>query len=304
MDALSALLDGPRAQGAFLLKALLGGEWSLSVEDQAALSIIAVVRGQAIVRGADGVHVASTGDVVLVRGPEPYIVASGPDVDEDIRILPGQVCIDPRGSLLTESMGLGVRTWGNTRDPDASVLLIGAYERETSVGTLMLAALPHVLVVSGTDSLVPLLLADELARDLPGQQAVLDRLLDLLVVTVLRTRQPAAPGSERPDRVVERALALLQERPAEPWTVESLSRAVGLSRAALARRFAARVGVPPLRYLTHWRLALTADLLVGSDLTLAAIAARVGYSNAFALSAAFKREHGLSPRDHRAALIR
>ena len=73
----------------------------------------------------------------------------------------------------------------------------------------------------------------------------------------------------------------------------------GLSRAALARRFVLQMREPPLTYLTRWRLALAADLLVSTDSTLAAIASKVGYANAFALSAAFKRVHGESPRDYR-----
>ena len=91
----------------------------------------------------------------------------------------------------------------------------------------------------------------------------------------------------------------MEQHPELPWTVESSVTQVGLSRAALARRFTEQVGEPPLTYLTRWRLALAADLLVGTDLTLAAIAARVGYANPFALSAAFKRVLGGSPRDYR-----
>ena len=73
----------------------------------------------------------------------------------------------------------------------------------------------------------------------------------------------------------------------------------GLSRAALARRFVVQVGEPPLTYLTRWRLALAADLLASTDKTLVAIASTVGYANPFAVSAAFKRVHGESPRDYR-----
>jgi AraC-like DNA-binding protein len=91
----------------------------------------------------------------------------------------------------------------------------------------------------------------------------------------------------------------MEQHPELPWTVAGLGEQVGLSRAALARRFTEQVGEPPLAYLTRWRLALAADLLVGTDLTLSAIAARVGYANPFALSAAFKRLHGTSPTSFR-----
>ncbi|CAM5354763.1 hypothetical protein GCM10010345_77560 [Streptomyces canarius] len=68
----------------------------------------------------------------------------------------------------------------------------------------------------------------------------------------------------------------------------------------LARRFTELVGEPPMTYLTGWRLTLAADLLRDPDATVGAVAQRVGYGSAFALSAAFKRERGLSPQEHRA----
>jgi AraC-like DNA-binding protein len=75
-----------------------------------------------------------------------------------------------------------------------------------------------------------------------------------------------------------------------------------VSRAALARRFTELVGEPPMTFLTGWRLALAADLLRDPDTTVGAAARRVGYSNAFALSAAFKRVRGVSPQQYRSAL--
>ena len=142
-------------------------------------------------------------------------------------------------------------------------------------------------------------LAREVVRDEPGQAAVLDRLLDLLLVSVLRTALSdtvAGPG----DASVRTALRAMEEHPERAWTVQSLAQAAGLSRAAFARRFAEQVGEPPLAHLTRWRLALAADLLGGTELTLAAIATRVGYSDAFALSTAFKRRYGVPPSRYRA----
>jgi AraC-like DNA-binding protein len=150
------------------------------------------------------------------------------------------------------------------------------------------------------------LLAEEIGRDEPGQQSVLDRLLDLLLIAVLRAwfarPDAAAPAWYRAhgDPVVGTALRLLQHNPAHPWTVASLAAASGVSRAALARRFTDLVGEPPMTFLTGWRLALAADLLREPDATLGAVARQVGYGTAFALSAAFKRVRGISPRQHRA----
>ena len=116
----------------------------------------------------------------------------------------------------------------------------------------------------------------------------------------------ARPDAEAPawyrangDPVVGRALRLLHHNPSHPWTVATLAAEVGVSRAALARRFTELVGEPPMTFLTGWRLALAADLLRDPDATLGAVAHQVGYGSPFALSAAFKRVRGISPQQHR-----
>ena len=298
MGGIGVLVDGPRAQRAFALKAVFDGTWSITIEDRAPLTVVVMARGRATFTGRHGATDVRAGDVVMVRGPAPYTFSDTAQTPEDIRILPGQVCVDPNGRLLAEDMELGLRTWGNTRSDDATVMLIGTYQHDTSVGSLLLSKLPAELVIRDFEPALISLFAEEIIGDEPGQAAVIDRLLDLLVLRCARTVRARSTGRSG-DELVGRALRAIEEHPAHPWTVESLAARVGLSRAALARRFVVQLGEPPLTYLTRWRLALAADLLVGTDHTLAAIASEVGYANAFALSTAFKRVHGESPRDYR-----
>ncbi|WP_129839942.1 AraC family transcriptional regulator [Streptomyces sp. RFCAC02] len=309
--ALGSLLDGPRARGAFLMRAVLRPPWCVAVRDEAPLTVISVVRGSACVhpQGAGGVEPLTAGELALVRGPAPYTVADDPATEPQATIRPGGCSVAADGTDLCEEMDLGVRTWGNTPDGDGpTVLLIGTYRLRGDLTGRLRDALPRVLPLRrhAFDSPLPALLDAEIRRDAPGQEVVLDRLLDLLVIEALRTWY-ASPGADAPpgahahsDPAVARALRLLHDHPAHPWTVAGLAAKAGVSRAALARRFTALVGEPPMTYLTGRRLGMAADLLREPDATLDSVARRVGYGSGFALSTAFKRERGVRPSEHRA----
>lgn len=107
-----------------------------------------------------------------------------------------------------------------------------------------------------------------------------------------------APRDER----IERALSAMRERLDERWTVKKLAKIAALSRAAFARRFAAEVGCPPLRHLMTLRIRRAAELLAGTQSSLAEIAEHVGYANEFALSRAFRRAVGKPPGSYRREL--
>ncbi|MGW7456919.1 AraC family transcriptional regulator [Streptomyces sp. NPDC054797] len=312
MDTLTGLLEGPKARGAFLLKSVLDPPWSVRIEDRAPLSVVTMVHGTAwlLPEGEDAEPVRiGPGDVAVVRGPEPYRVADSPETPVQITVGPDQRCSTQAGEDVSDSMALGVRTWGAASPgAGAAVMLSGTYQAPGEIGRRLLDALPTILVrpAGAADATLITLLASEISREEPGQEVVLDRLLDLLLIGVLRA-WPTAAGSGAPawyraggDPVVGPALRLLHENPAHGWTVEELALRVGVSRASLARRFTEVVGEPPAGYLTGWRLALAADLLREPDATVATVARRVGYGSAFALSTAFKRVRGVSPREFRA----
>lgn len=302
------MLDGPRARGAFLLRAMLDPPWSLRIQDEAPLCLVALVRGEASVLPDEGdVMRLGPGDVLIASGPEPYTVADDPATPPQVIIHPGQRCTTVQGKDLAEAMTLGVRTWGNSPD-GSTMMLVGTYEKRSEVSQRLLGALPPRLVIPADEWDSPLisLLGDEIVKDRPGQEVVLDRLLDLVLIAALRAWF-SRPEAEAPawyrahsDPVVGRVLWLLHNEPAQPWTVAKLAAEAGVSRAALARRFTELVGEPPMTYLTGWRLALAADLLRDPGATVGSVARQVGYGSPFALSAAFKRVRGISPQAHRA----
>jgi AraC-like DNA-binding protein len=307
VDALGGLLDGVRARGAFVLRLSLEPPWSMRIQDDAPLTLICVTQGSAVIVTDSGdSFFVRRGDVAVARGVEHYLFADEAQTEPQVVIHPGNLCTTLRGEDLRFEMSVGVRTWGNTASgTDRAVIC--AYEGRSEVSSRLLNALPTVLVLRGDKWQTPLvnLLADEAGRDGPGQEAYLDRLLDLLLMDVLRTwfdRDEQAPTWWRAehDQFVGPALRLIYNNPEHPWTVANLAAAVGCSRAVFARRFAEQVGEPPIAFLTGWRLALAADLLRACSDTIASVARRVGYSTPFALSSAFKRAYGVSPHVYRA----
>jgi AraC-like DNA-binding protein len=309
VDALGGLLDGVRARGAFVLRLSLDPPWAMRIQDDAPLTLICMTHGNAVIVTDSGdTFDVRPGDVAVARGVEHYLFADDAATEPQVVVHPGNRCTTLRGEDLRFEMSVGVRTWGNTA-AGSHRAVICAYQGRSEVSARLLNALPTVLVLSGDKWHSPLveLLVGEAGRDGPGQEAYLDRLLDLLLMDVLRTwfdRDEQAPTwwHAEHDPLVGPALRLIYNNPEHPWTVANLAAAVGSSRAVFARRFNEQVGEPPIAFLTGWRLALAADLLRTNGGTLASVARRVGYSTPFALSSAFKRAYGVSPNTHRAQL--
>lgn len=127
------------------------------------------------------------------------------------------------------------------------------------------------------------------------------QLVRLLLVEVLKLHLASAPAAERGfiralhDPVVAAAMAVIHRAPEQKWTVTSLAAAGNVSSSLLDERFREVLGMPPIRYLTTWRMHVAQDLLASTVLGVAAIARRVGYESEEAFSRAFKRKHGIAP---------
>ena len=305
MDVFGDLFRGLRAHGSLFGSTTLSPPWALHFVDGAPLTLCTALAGAGwIVPEHDAPEFLRAYETVIVRGPSTFTF-----VDEiDTRAEPvdcGEFCATPEQGGTRHRLG-----WNDCGDNEvgATTLIVGAYPVRGEISRRLLDALPVVLRVGvgGTGDAVLDHLAAEVARDVPGQQVVLDRLLDWMLVCTLREWFDR-PGGEAPgwwaaqrDPVVGDALRLLHADPAAPWTVSSLAERTGVSRSTLAKRFADLVGEPPLAYLTRWRMTLAADLLVErADATVAEVARAVGYSEPFGFSAAFKRVRGANPSEFR-----
>jgi AraC-like DNA-binding protein len=299
------MLQDVRSRGALFGRSHLAPPWSVRFVDGAPLTLLTMLRGSGWIVPDEGPAVPlEEGAVALVVGAQPFSVAddSAAGAEPWCTMNPGGHPTGADGGDLGDDVRLGVRTCGTGLDSPAA-LLSGTYQVRGQVCARLLRALPRVLVVPHGGELCAVLdlTVAEIGRNAPGQQAVLDRLLDLLLLSTLREwfARPEAdpPGWYRAlgDPVVGPALRLMHDDPARRWTVAALAAEAAVSRATFARRFTDLVGEPPMTHLAGWRLSLAADLLTGTDATVEAVARQVGYGSAFGLSVAFKRVHGTRP---------
>jgi AraC-like DNA-binding protein len=239
------------------------------------------------------------GDVILFPQGDPHVMSSAPgmrapSVDKSF-------FFSPRPPQLPYALSM--------KDAEITTARLdgGGRDRATIVCGL-LAALPRVLQVPGStlgaDSWVTTFLravVTESNQRRPGGEAVLERMSEMLFVEVLRRHIDSLPPEQTGwlagmrDPAVGRALALLHERPARPWTLQKLSQEAGLSRSSLHERFVHFIGQPPMQYLTRWRMQVASGLLRDTNAKLVEISLQVGYESEAAFSRAFKRGVGVSP---------
>ena len=289
MDLLQEHLIRARASGGVFARSAAVPPWGLRLSG-VQLAVHAVVQGHAWLwtEAGEDLLELTPGDLALVRGGRDHFIACQP----------GAHCVSPdefRSLHAADEGRLGAR---------GTVFLCGAYRFAGDIGAGLVEALPPVLPLPASidDPVhgVVTLLSRELAHPGPGQQTVLDRLLDVLVVLGLRVglaRSASAPAWFRAasDPRLSPALQAMHGKPAEPWTVDGLAKLSSMSRATFARAFRQALGQAPMKYLADWRMALARDLLLDQDRTLAEIASQVGYSSEYALATAFRRHHGQPP---------
>ena len=304
MDSLSPILDDMHFGGVVFTHVEMTAPWAwrLATPGLAAFHVITV--GQAwLLREREAPVLIEAGDLVILPAGEAHTIKDKPQsTAEPIDLLPFMEQSD-----LTPAQQSG---------GGAACRLISGHARfDVDMAAPLIAALPPLMHVMAHSSMPPLWLSigiqfleQEIAAPRPAQQAILNRVGDILLMECLRDYVESVPeGSGNwlaalKDKALSTALARIHQQPHHNWTVPELAQHACLSRSAFADRFSQALGEPPLTYLTRHRMRLAARQLRSTHLTISKVAEQVGYTSEAAFSQAFKREYGEAPSIWRQSL--
>jgi AraC-like DNA-binding protein len=311
MDALSEVLKALKLTSGLFLEAEFSAPWCIdsapgredvrhilpSAEHVSIYHLL--VDGECRARLPDGGETLAlaAGDLIMFPHGDGHLLGS------DVRLapVPAESLVEPspEGGLARILHGGG---GSNTR------FVCGYLACDSRLCRPLLSALPRMLRVPlGKGPAASWIIStlrrgtEETRAPRAGTDAVLAKLSELLFVEALRYYIETIPENERGwlaglrDPHVSRALGLIHAQPGRQWTVDELGREAGMSRSALAERFALLIGEPPMQYLTRWRLALAARALKEGNEPIVRLAEQVGYESEAAFNRAFKREFGMPP---------
>lgn len=328
LDPLSDVLRSVRLRGSVFFHVTCRDEWS-------ALAPSAREIGPSVMPGAEHVieyHMflkgggwvavdgvpplrMSAGDIVMLPHGDAHVVSSAPGVppqDTEDADLFDRVRDAAKPIPITYRGGAYLPGCGMPHDEASAVILCGFIACDLKPFNPLIEALPRLLHLpaEGVGAWVAPMLehaASESGDRRAGSAALLQRVSEMVFVDGARRYLDTLPAESQGwlgalrDRQVGRAIALMHAEPAEAWTLDELGRRVGLSRSALHERFVALAGLPPMQYLTNWRMQCGARLLREGHANVATVALEVGYDSEAAFARAFKRATGLPPAAWRRA---
>ncbi|MDH3500175.1 MAG: AraC family transcriptional regulator [Acidimicrobiia bacterium] len=303
-DALTDALRAVRMESSVFSRASLAAPWGVEAGTMTDGVFHAVVRGRAwaqLTGGGDPIAL-ERGDIVLMPFGHNHLMTD--EVGRPARPIDQLTTIDDRGMGQLVVEGDGAHT----------SLICGSVRFEPGGAHPLLSVLPpmiHARDVDGSLSTVIErligMIASEVDEPVPGSETVIARLTDVLVIYVLREYIRRLEGGQAGwlgalrDAEIGQALGLMHRRPEASWTAEALARAVGLSRSAFFSRFRAAVGETPSEYLTRWRVQVACRILRDERVSVASVAARVGYQTEASFSNAFVRVMGVRPGAYKRA---
>ncbi len=289
MDVLTDLLRTFHLSARVFLHANFCGRWAVDTSGEARATFHLVTRGGAWLHlpGRSNSIALRGGDLVVFPHDAPHTLSHSeapptPDIP-----LNQPECGEPDGATTTLICGFFAfdpQRWNPLLNSLPAAIVLRA---EETADTAFMDALMRAI-------------AYECNSGLPGGPVVTDRLAEVLFIHVVRTHMHQSDLTDGyiaalGDRQVSRALQAVHESPGDNWSVERLASLVGMSRSAFAQHFQRLVGMPPMQYVTCWRMQRALGDLQEARAPVMAVAERFGYASEAAFAKAFKRHFGYGP---------
>ena len=296
MDLLSELLDQAGWKNNILIEAAFFKPWGYRFPCERSGGFHVIIQGGCYLRYGKKTTRLEKGDLVfIIKGFHHDLVST------------------PQGKALSVKSLLEKpahsKPAGDIQEPVTSLVSIN-YEVSEGPEHPFFLELPDLILVRAGE--VPIAhpihtTVEMLAREINsgyGSDLIIQRLTDILLYHAIRkwlrssTSEKTGWANAFRDETILHTLELIHRDILTNWTIESLARSVGVSRASLAARFKKTLGCTIIDYISRQRLEKGRFLTEKSNISLEEVSRQVGYSSAFAFSKAFKRVYGHSPRKH------
>ena len=276
MDPLSDLLKTVRLTGAVFFEIVAEDPWAVGspAREQILPKILpgadhliayhVVTTGRCFATAVGGQAIPlEAGQVVVFTNGQPHIMSSGPNMPADPP-MPDVLEVAASGRSRSASTSAAERLRSG---------LSPVISPATRGPTILCENLPPVITAGDPHSGEGLLAqfvrfaVAEAADKHAGSESVLTKLSELMFIDVVRRYLEKLPAEQAGwlaglrDPLVGKALSLMHAKPAYNWTLEELAKQAGLSRSVLAERFTQFVGIPPMQYLTKWRMQIAAEIV-------------------------------------------
>jgi len=203
--------------------------------------------------------------------------------------------------------------------------IVGERERmsefQLAVSNLSLKGFPtEFLLPPGDDPFISLLhysqafhncceeIAMEQKRNDPASPLMLKCLAMKLIVTILKERFIHTDAGAHADftlekyeknNIVDAIVSFMNDNYMQPISLARISENAYLSPVYISRVFKELMGEAPINYLIRIRLAKACERMQQQpDISIRAVAASVGYDDAYYFSKLFKKHYGVSPREY------
>jgi AraC-like DNA-binding protein len=295
MDPLTQLIKLLRPHGLRWKRLDATGDWALQFRGHDGMSFCMVGKGKCEIQleGQQRERLGE-GDLVLLNAPPRWVLMDGLHAQlEDFEAT--YAGVDGNTSFI-----------GKSGSGPVTQLLGGQISFGPGNIKLLRDVLPAVLRIPSLDPSSGRLqnvlewIGDEAVSERPGRGLILERLLEIMLVEALRLN-PLDSGithgllAAMADPQLAAALRVMHAEFQRNWTVTELALISGMSRTVFAERFARVVGLAPIDYLLHLRMAIAKDTLLFTEKRPSEVAFLCGYKSVAAFSTAFRRIVGSSP---------